>query len=83
MADKPAEETTEDTSADAIEKSSRRRKRDVEERVSWLEDENKSLKDSNKTLEKQLGDICKTMKVPASKADDKDFWQSLSDALGF
>lgn len=83
MADeKPKTEEKEETSADEIERGRKRQRKTDQERLSYLEDENDTLRESKKTLEKQFNDICKTFKVPPGKETDGDFWQSLASELG-
>lgn len=81
MADDPTP-PAEPTSADAIEAGKKRKRKSDEERLSYLEDENQTLRESNKSLEKQFNDICKTFKVPVGKETDDGFWQSLASELG-
>ena len=65
------------TSAEEIEEQPRKRKRSVEDRVAFLEDENSTLRESNKSLEKQIADICKSLSSKPSSTPGKSLWDEL------
>jgi hypothetical protein len=85
MADEKEEQsspkpTVSKTSAEEIEETPRKKRRSVEERVSFLEDENSSLREKNDSLSKQLDDICKSLKTkPSESTPGKSLLDDLSD----
>ena len=68
------------TSGEEIEEGKRRRKRDVEERCSFLEDENQTLKGALSDLQKQWKELSDSLKTkPASNGKDKSLWDELEN----
>ena len=83
MADdsKPAPEEKK-TSADAIAdapKTPRSPRRSIEDRLSFLEDENTTLKERNSTLESSFNDLCKSLKTKPSSNGESDLLSELSE----
>jgi predicted RNase H-like nuclease (RuvC/YqgF family) len=70
-----------ETSAEAIAKNKGKR-RSLEEKVSWLEDENDKLKGKTSTLENTLKEISDMLKTkPSSTPAQKSLWDEINQWL--
>lgn len=73
-----ADEKKPETSPDEIEVANKRKTRDIETRISVLEDENQKLRVRGDSLQKLLDDIVGKLKsTPVSPKSEKSFWDQL------